>query len=54
MNIGLIILVVIVAIAAFLIGLYNKLVRLDVRVQEAWSDIDVSNLAHLFLAPKTS
>ena len=51
MNIGLIILVVIVALAAFLIGLYNRLVRLNVRVQEAWSDIDVQFKRRFDLIP---
>jgi len=33
--------VAVVIIVALIIGLYNKLVRLDVRSNEAWSDIDV-------------
>ena len=40
--IGLIILIVILAIIAFtLIGIYNSLVQLRVRADNAWSDIDV-------------
>ncbi len=41
MNIGLIILIVVVALGAWLAGLYNKLVKFSVRVEEAWADIDV-------------
>ena len=36
-----IIVVVIVAIVAFVAGIYNSLVKLDERVNEAWSDITV-------------
>lgn len=36
-----IILIIVVAIAAFLIGLYNNLIKLRVRTDEAWADIDV-------------
>ena len=40
--IGLIVLIVILAIIAFtLIGIYNSLVQLRVRADNAWSDIDV-------------
>ncbi len=40
--IGLIVLIVILAIIAFaLIGIYNSLVQLRVRADNAWADIDV-------------
>jgi len=38
---GIILLVVLVVIVLAVVGLYNGLVRLKVRVDEAWSDIDV-------------
>ncbi len=41
MNIGLIIIIIVVILFAWLAGLYNKLVKFTVRVQEAWADIDV-------------
>lgn len=41
MNIGIIILIIVVVGGGWLAGLYNKLVRLSVRVEEAWADIDV-------------
>ena len=41
MNISLIILAVIAVIAIAIIAMYNGLIRLKNRVQEAWSDIDV-------------
>lgn len=41
MTTGIIILIVVVLLAGFVIGLYNKLVKLSVRVEEAWADIDV-------------
>ena len=41
MGIGIIILVVIVVLAAGIIGIYNGLIKLKNRVDEAWSDIDV-------------
>jgi LemA protein len=41
MNIWLILLVVVAVIALFVIGIYNKLVKLKNRADEAWSDIDV-------------
>ncbi|MFA5126906.1 MAG: LemA family protein [Patescibacteria group bacterium] len=37
----LIILIIVVLIALWLVGVYNGLIRLKNRVQEAWSDIDV-------------
>ena len=39
--IAIVIIVVIIAIVALIIGAYNGLVRLDERVNEAWSDITV-------------
>lgn len=41
MGIGIIVLIVIVVVALAFIGMYNGLIRLRNRVQEAWSDIDV-------------
>lgn len=41
MNIGLIIGAIIVAIIGWVIALYNKLIKMSVRVQEGWADIDV-------------
>ncbi len=41
MTTGLIILIVIVILGGSLVGLYNRLVKLSVRVEEAWADIDV-------------
>lgn len=42
MTVGLLILVgVVVVLAIVVIGLYNSLIRLKNRVEEAWSDIDV-------------
>jgi len=41
MNIGLISLAVVVILAIIVIGMYNGLIRLKNRVEEAWSDIDV-------------
>lgn len=40
-GIVLIIVVIIVVIAAWIAGIYNSLVKLDERVNEAWSDITV-------------
>ena len=39
--IAIVIVVVIVLIIAFIVGIYNSLVKLDERVNEAWSDITV-------------
>ncbi|MFA4817857.1 MAG: LemA family protein [Parcubacteria group bacterium] len=41
MSIGLILLIVLAVILAWLIAVYNGLIRLKNRVDEAWSDIDV-------------
>lgn len=49
---GLIILVIVlVVIAAVLIGIYNKLVKLNIRTEEAWSDITVQLKRRLDLIP---
>lgn len=50
--IGLIIVIVlVVVIAAVLIGIYNSLVRLNIRAEEAWSDITVQLKRRLDLIP---
>lgn len=41
MEILIILLIVIVALALIVVGMYNSLIRLKNRVDEAWSDIDV-------------
>ncbi len=41
MTIGTIILIIVVVLVLWAVGLYNKLVKLAVRVEEAWADIDV-------------
>lgn len=41
MTPGIIILIVVAVLALMLIGMYNGLIRLKNRVDEAWSDIDV-------------
>jgi len=41
MFIGIIVLAIVVIVVAFLAGMYNGLVRLNVKAQEAWSDITV-------------
>lgn len=41
MNIGLIVIVILVLVLVFGIAIYNSLVTLKNRVDEAWSDIDV-------------
>lgn len=41
MGIGLILIIVIVVLAIWIIAIYNGLIRLKNRVDEAWSDIDV-------------
>ena len=41
MNIGWIILIILIAIAVWLIGVYNGLIRTRNRVDEGWSDIEV-------------
>lgn len=41
MSIGIIVLAIAAVLAVGVIGLYNSLIRLKIRVDEAWSDIDV-------------
>jgi LemA protein len=41
MSISIVILVVVVVLAIGIVGIYNGLIRLKNRVDEAWSDIDV-------------
>lgn len=41
MSIGIIVLVVIIVLAVSIVGIYNGLIKLKNRVDEAWSDIDV-------------
>ncbi len=41
MGIGLILIIIIIAIILWIIAIYNGLIRLKNRVDEAWSDIDV-------------
>ncbi len=41
MSVLIIVLVLVVIIAAALVGMYNGLVRLNIKAQEAWSDITV-------------
>lgn len=40
-TIAIIVVVIVVAIVGFVIGIYNKLITLRTRVEEAWSDITV-------------
>lgn len=51
MSTGLIILIILVALVGWLIGLYNTLVQKTVRVDEAWSDIDVQLKRRYDLVP---
>lgn len=41
MGIGLILLIILVVVALWVVGVYNGLITLKNRVDEAWSDIDV-------------
>jgi len=42
MSMGLIVVIVLAALAVFILaGMYNSLVQLRVRTESAWSDIDV-------------
>ena len=41
MGIGLILIIILVAVVGYAIAVYNGLIRLKNRVDEAWSDIDV-------------
>lgn len=51
MSLGLILLIIIGALALILIAIYNSLVRSRVRVNEAWSDITVQMKRRLDLIP---
>lgn len=51
MTIAIIILVVIAVIGLVLIGIYNALVKLNIRAEEAWSDITVQLKRRLDLIP---
>lgn len=46
-----IIIIAVLVIVAFLIGIYNALVRLNIRTEEAWSDITVQLKRRLDLIP---
>lgn len=41
MNTGLMIGIITIVIITWVIGLYNRLIKMSVRVQEGWADIDV-------------
>ena len=41
MNFGIVILLVVIGVAVYFIGIYNRLVSLRVGIEAAWSDIDV-------------
>lgn len=41
MNTGLMIGIIAIVIITWVIGLYNRLIKMSVRVQEGWADIDV-------------
>jgi LemA protein len=51
MGLGLILLIIIAVIAAWIIAVYNGLIRLKNRVDEAWSDIDVQTKRRYDLIP---
>lgn len=51
MSVGLILLIAAVIILAWLIAVYNGLIRLKNRVDEAWSDIDVQTKRRYDLIP---
>jgi LemA protein len=51
MSIGLIVLIIVAAIAVWIIAVYNGLIRLKNRVDEAWSDIDVQTKRRYDLIP---
>ncbi len=51
MSIGLILLIIIAVIAVWIIAVYNGLIRLKNRVNEAWSDIDVQTKRRYDLIP---
>jgi LemA protein len=51
MGIGLILLIILAAVVVWLIAVYNGLIRLRNRVDEAWSDIDVQTKRRYDLIP---
>ncbi len=51
MSIGLILLIIIAIIAVWMIAVYNGLIKLRNRVDEAWSDIDVQTKRRYDLIP---
>ncbi len=51
MGIGLILLIIAAAVAVWIIAVYNGLIRLKNRVDEAWSDIDVQTKRRYDLIP---
>lgn len=51
MSIGLILLIIIAVVAVWIIAVYNGLIRLKNRVDEAWSDIDVQTKRRYDLIP---
>lgn len=51
MNIGLILLIIIAVVVLWMIAVYNGLIRLKNRVDEAWSDIDVQTKRRYDLIP---
>lgn len=51
MGIGLILLIILAAVAVWIIAVYNGLIRLKNRVDEAWSDIDVQTKRRYDLIP---
>ncbi len=51
MSIGLILLIIAAAVVVWIIAVYNGLIRLKNRVDEAWSDIDVQTKRRYDLIP---
>ncbi len=51
MGIGLILLIIIAVVAVWIIAVYNGLIKLRNRVDEAWSDIDVQTKRRYDLIP---
>lgn len=51
MSIGLILLIIVAVIVVWIIAVYNGLIRLKNRVDEAWSDIDVQTKRRYDLIP---
>jgi LemA protein len=50
-SVPVILLIVLALLVVYLIGIYNKLSRLKVRIQEAWSQIDVQLKRRIDLIP---